>query len=218
MKLKARQKLVMIGDSITDCGRLHPVGEGNSQALGQGYVALVDGWLRSVYPELGIRVVNMGIGGNTVRHLEQRWQLDVLDLQPDWLSVMIGTNDVWRQFDHPLQPELHVYPDEYERTLRKLVAASRPLLDGLVLMAPFYLEPNRDDPMRRRMDEYGSIVKRIAREFDAIFVDTQAAFDTLLTHTYPASIALDRVHPDLAGHTVLARAFLNAIGFDWTRA
>ena len=43
---------------------------------------------------------------------------DVLDLKPDWLSIMIGINDVWRQFDNPTEPELHVYPD---RTLLALL-------------------------------------------------------------------------------------------------
>ncbi|WP_067926244.1 SGNH/GDSL hydrolase family protein [Alicyclobacillus shizuokensis] len=217
MRLQAGQKLVMIGDSITDCGRQRPVGEGSSAALGSGYVALVDGWLRAAYPELGVRVVNMGIGGDTVRHLAARWQTDVLDLHPDWLSVMIGINDVWRQFDHPLQPELHVLPEEYEQTLRTLLGQVRYRLSGLVLMTPFYLEPNKEDAMRRRMDEYGRIVKRVADDLNAVFVDTQAAFDKLWAHTYPSSIALDRVHPDLAGHTVLARAFLDAVGFDFNR-
>ncbi|WP_026962647.1 SGNH/GDSL hydrolase family protein [Alicyclobacillus herbarius] len=217
MRIQAKQKLVMIGDSITDCGRQRPVGEGSSLALGNGYVALVDGWLRALYPDYGIRVVNMGIGGDTVRHLAARWQTDVINQKPDWLSVMIGINDVWRQFDHPLQPEWHVLPEEYEQTLRSLLEQVRGSLSGLVLMTPFYLEPNRDDPMRRRMDEYGRIVRRVADDFAAVFVDTQAAFDQLWAHTYPASIALDRVHPDLAGHTLLARAFLQAIGFDFQR-
>ena len=39
MKLERHDKLVMIGDSITDCGRARPVGEGGFDALGHGYVA-----------------------------------------------------------------------------------------------------------------------------------------------------------------------------------
>ena len=34
MKLQKNDKLLFIGDSITDCGREHPVGEGSS-GLGQ---------------------------------------------------------------------------------------------------------------------------------------------------------------------------------------
>jgi lysophospholipase L1-like esterase len=214
VKLSTGDKLVFIGDSITDCGRARPAGEGRD-ALGNGYVSLVAALLTAVCPERRIRVVNMGISGNTVRHLKARWETDVLELRPDWLSIMIGINDVWRQFDQPLLPHTHVYIEEYEATLRALVAETRPTLKGLVLMTPFYIEPGRDDAMRATMDRYGAVVRRAAAEHDAVFVDTQAAFDAVLRHLYPAVLAGDRVHPGAAGHMVLARAFLNAVGFRW---
>lgn len=215
LKLEKRDKLVMIGDSITDCERARPVGEGLFNAIGRGYVAIVEALLTAAYPELGIRVVNMGISGNTVRDLNDRWQTDVIDLKPDWLSIMIGINDVWRQYDMPLVTEQHVYIEEYKRTLEELVAATRPKVKGLVLMTPFYIEPNKSDAMRSTMSQYGEVVKEIAARHDALAVDTQAAFDRVLEHLYPATLAWDRVHPNQTGHAVLARAFLQAVGFDY---
>ncbi|MEY9093438.1 hypothetical protein ABH899_002044 [Paenibacillus sp. RC84] len=47
-------------------------GEGRTDALGSGYAAQVDALIRSVYPELAVRIVNMGTGGNTVRELKER--------------------------------------------------------------------------------------------------------------------------------------------------
>jgi lysophospholipase L1-like esterase len=216
MRLTTGERILFIGDSITDCGRRQPVGDGRD-ALGNGYVSLVHALLHAAYPERRLRVINMGTSGNTVRHLKERWQRDVLDLRPDWLSVMIGINDVWRQFDSPTMPEIHVSLEEYEATLRELLGRTRPGLRGLVLMTPFYLEPNRADPMRAAMDRYGAVVRRLAAEWDALLVDTQAAFDGILQHVYPGFLAADRVHPNLIGHTVLARAFLDAVGFDWSR-
>ncbi|MFC0214746.1 SGNH/GDSL hydrolase family protein [Paenibacillus chartarius] len=213
MKLEKGSKLVMIGDSITDCGRNRPVGDGFN-ALGSGYVAIVNAMLQSGYPELGIRVINMGISGNTVLDLKDRWYSDVLELKPDWLSIMIGINDVWRQFDTPFQTEKHVDIDTYERELRSLVRQMKPDLKGLVLMTPFYIEPNRDDAMRARMDAYGAVVKRIADEEGTILVDTQAAFEPVLKHLYPAALCWDRVHPSMPGHMVLAKAFLRGIGYE----
>ncbi len=217
MKLEHGKKLLFIGDSITDCDRQRPDGEGLFGATGKGYVTLVDAFLQSSYPELGIRVVNMGVSGNTVRDLASRWETDVTDRKPDWLSVMIGINDVWRQFDTPFITDWHVLPEEYETTLRELVRRTQPSVSGLVLMTPFYLEPNRSDAMRARMDQYGAIVRKIAEEHGTLFVDTQAAFDKVLKTLYPGTLAWDRVHPTQAGHMVLARAFLNAVGFDWNR-
>ena len=215
MRIEQNSKLVMIGDSITDTGRAQPVGEGRNDALGTGYVSLVDALIGAVYPHHALRIVNMGTSGNTVRSLKERWQRDVLDLTPDWVSVMIGINDVWRQFDSPRQPESHVYAEEYAATLEELVAATRPRVKGLVLMTPFYIEPNPADPMRAMMDRYGVIVREIAGRHDALFVDTQAAFNETLPALYPATLAWDRVHPNRTGHMALARAFLNAVGFAW---
>ncbi|GIN56412.1 lipase [Lederbergia ruris] len=217
MLLEKDQKLLFIGDSVTDCDRAKPEGEGVFQALGNGYVSIVDAFLQSTYPELGIRVVNKGTSGNTVRDLHARWQEDVLDQNPDWLSIMIGINDVWRQFDSPFIKHQHVYIEEYEETLRKIVQESKPTVNQIVLMTPFYIEPNEEDLMREKMDQYGKVVEKIANEEDCLLINTQAAFNKVLKNLYPAAIAWDRVHPNATGHTVLAKAFLNRIGFNWAK-
>ena len=212
MKIAPHSKLVFIGDSITDCERARPVGEGLFGALGKGYVSLVEGLLAAIDPSSAIRVVNMGTSGNTVLDLKARWQTDVVALKPDWLVIMIGVNDVWRQFDMPRQTEIHVSPEVYAKTLDGLVAATKSKVKGLVLMSPFYIEPNPADAMRARMDEYGAIVKKTARKHGALFVDTQAAFNGALRHMHANNLAWDRVHPNNIGHAILARAFLNAVG------
>ena len=217
MQLGANQKLLFIGDSVTDAGRQRPDGEGLFDALGKGYPALVDALLEAAYPALAVRVVNQGASGNTVRDLEARWNTDVLAHRPDWLCVCIGINDVWRQFDSPRRPETAVPLAEYRETLHRLCRDTRPALaGGLILMTPFYVESNRGDAMRSRMDEYGAAVRGVADETDALFVDTQAAFDAALLHRHSAALAWDRVHPNLAGHMILARAFLHSVGFAWT--
>jgi|UniRef100_UPI004049D0D6 lysophospholipase L1-like esterase len=211
MKIAPHSKLLLIGDSITDCERARPIGEGLFGAVGKSYVQLLEGLLYAKFPAHAVRVVNMGTSGNTVLDLKARWKTDVLDLKPDWLSIMIGVNDVWRQFDLPRQKEIHVLPKVYERTLQELVHQTRPKLKGLIMLAPFYIEPNKSDAMRARMDEYGAIVKKVAAKNKAIFIDTQAAFDEVLPHMHANAIAWDRVHPNIIGHTIIARAILNAI-------
>jgi lysophospholipase L1-like esterase len=215
LAIAANSKLIMIGDSITDCERARPVGEGLFGALGKGYVSLVDGFLQAVYPQRRIRVVNMGTSGNTARDLAARWQTDVIDQKPEWVSVMIGINDVWRQFDTPWQHEWHVPLADYRRLLTGLVAETRPRLAGMVLMTPYIIDPNRQDPMRAMMEEYGAAVKELARKHDAVFVDTQAALDAVLAHLHPATLAWDRIHPNTIGHAAIARAFLRAVNFQF---
>jgi lysophospholipase L1-like esterase len=215
MKIKSNSTLLFIGDSITDAGRAQPVGEScpwGWGGAGGGYVAQVHAILTAWHADRHIRVLNTGSSGNTVRDLKARWQRDVLDLKPDWLSIMIGINDVWRQFDNPLNRAAGVPLDEYTSTLEKLVAKTKPTLKGLVLMTPYFIEALADDAMRARMDEYGKAVKGIGKRHGAIVIDTQAAFNKVLAHYHAGAIAWDRVHPGPAGHMVIARAFCEAIG------
>ena len=211
MEIKDGKTLLFVGDSITDCGRSRPVGVGGD-GLGDGYVRLVDSLLASTYPQRCIKVLNTGISGNRVTDLESRWQSDVLDLKPDWLSVMIGINDVWRHFDDASNPH-QVTIEYFEAALRELVSKVQGRVDGLVLMTPFYLESDKGDAMRSMMDQYGASVRKVANESNARFVDTQAAFDTYLAERPSASLCGDKVHPSQVGHMVLAKAFLDEVGY-----
>lgn len=213
MKIEQNSRLLFIGDSITDCGRAIPVGEGSG--LGNGYVSLVNAFLQAYYPERKIRVINMGTSGNTVRDLKTRWQHDVISLAPDWLGIMIGINDVWRHFDSALQPDIQVSLQEYRSTLLALTQAVRPSLKGLVIMAPYFLETNAEEPMRQMMDVYGQEAAEVAKEVAAIFVNTQSAFDQYLQVQHSMSLSGDRIHPNITGHMLIAQAFLCAIDFEW---
>lgn len=215
MKLQDNSKLVFIGDSISDYERARPVGEGLSEGLGNSYVRLVDAFLRTTYPQSCVRIVNMGISGNTTRDLLERWKTDVLDLKPDWLAILIGINDVWRQFDSPLMTEIQIDAHEYEQNLRSLITQAEPGLRGLILMTPYMMETNRADPMRARMDEFGAIVKKLAQETGAVLVDLQAAFDEYLQYHHSMSVAWDRIHPDLLGHMIIAKALLRELDYNW---
>jgi Lysophospholipase L1 and related esterases len=213
MKIEPDSLLLMIGDSVTDCGRARSAEANAPGALGDGYVAEIDAALRKLGPEHRVRVINVGISGDTIRDLAGRWEADVLAHDPQWLSVMIGINDVWRQF-RPGREAESVPLDEFEETYDRLIARVRPKLRGLILMTPFFVEPSASDAMRRRTDDYGACVKMLARRHDAVLVDTQAAFDRAIADVGVQALAPDRVHPTREGHRVLARAFLDAIGAD----
>ena len=214
MLFEKNDTVLFIGDSISDYDRARPVGEGLFNAWGTSYVSDVGALLTCMYPEMQLRVVNMGISGNQARDLEARWQTDVMDQKPDWVSILIGINDVWRQFDVPEIKEQHVSPEDYEKSLRHLIEVTRPTVKGMILMTPYMMEPNRGDAMRARMDEYGEIVKKLAAEYGLICVDLQAAWDKLFEHMHPMNIAWDRIHPNQVGCMYIAKTFLAAVGFE----
>jgi lysophospholipase L1-like esterase len=218
MRIQPKSRLVFIGDSITDCGRKRPIGESAFDgALGNGYVSLIDAALASGYPDCEIKIINVGVSGNTVHDLKYRWAADVLALKPDWLSVLVGINDVWQQISQTESNEHNNSAHEFGHILDELIQQVRPGLQGLILMSPYYLETNLEDPMRVMMDHYGELVAEVAAAHDAILVDTQSNFDRILRWTDPLDLALDRIHLNLPGHMILARAFLQQINFSWGR-
>jgi lysophospholipase L1-like esterase len=203
-----RQKIVMIGDSITDCGRRDV-----NAPYGNGYVSLVRAMILARYPERHLTFVNRGIGGDTTRHLAARWQEDVIDERPDWLSCKIGINDVWRSYDSDGQGAVPL--DEYTATLERLLTTAREQTGcKLIVMEPYIIDLDRANPMRPHMDEYGLAARKIAHKLGAVNVRTQEAFDRVLHDTEPEDWADDKVHPNLEGHAVIAEAFLRAVGFE----
>ncbi len=214
MKLQDRETLLFIGDSVTDAGRQRPIGIAAGDGLGNGFVKVVDTLLNVYYPEQFFQIFNMGCSGHTSRDLLARWQTDVFDLNPDIVVLCIGFNDVWRQFDSPARPSSHVLPDEYRTNMRTMIEDTIPKVRELILMTPYYLEKNRDDDMRKKMDEYGTIVKELADEYSLSCVDLQKEFDDYLTYRYPAYVMWDRVHPGAVGGFIIARTLLRELLFD----
>jgi lysophospholipase L1-like esterase len=207
MLFEDRQKIMFVGDSITDCDR-----RGVAAPYGNGYVSLVRNLLLARYPERQLVIVNQGIGGDTTRQLAARWEQDVIAERPDWLAVLIGINDVWRTYDSDGVGAVPL--SEYTATLRDLLDRTRAVTTArVILMEPYMIEPDRTRPMRRQMDSYGAAVRQIAAEYDAILVRTQAAFDTALASSTPDDWADDQIHPNAAGHAVIALSLLKAIAF-----
>ena len=208
-------RIVFAGDSVTDMGSVQPVGEGLGDNVGNGYVRAVENLLSAVYPELRIRVTNSGISGNTSRDLLARYERDVVSLKPDWVSICIGINDVWRQFDCPAMADRWVLPEEYRENIEKMIIAVKDSVKGIFILSPYYMEPNREDTMRKRMDEYTAICAELAEKYGCRFVNFQKMYEDYFQIRHSTSIAWDRVHPNRIGSALMAREFLKQCDFDF---
>ena len=208
-------RIVFAGDSVTDMDSVQPVGEGLFDNVGHGYVRVLESILASYYPEVFLRVTNSGTGGNTSRDLLNRFDRDVVDLNPDWVSICIGINDVWRQFDSPAITSGHVYPDEYERNVETMIEKVKGKVKGIFILSPYIIEPLREDMMRKEMDKYVEICRRLADKHGCIFVDFQQMFEDYCKIRHSSYLAWDRIHPNQVGATLMAREFLKHCDFDY---
>lgn len=215
MIFESGDRIVFAGDSVTDMGSAQPVGEGLFDNVGRGYVREVENLLAVCYPERIIRITNSGISGNTSRDLLARYDRDVVDLDPDWVSICIGINDVWRQFDVPALTDAQVQPEEYRENVEKMILKVKKKVKGIFILSPYIIEPNRSDWMRARMDEYVAICRELAEKHGCVFVDFQQMYEDYCKVRHSASIAWDRIHPNQIGAMLMAKTFLSHCGFEY---
>ena len=186
--------IVFIGDSVTDCGRRDDAPD----YLGEGYVRLIAGTL----PER--RIINVGINGNRVVDLRDRWHIDVVEQKPDILSVYIGINDTWRRYDANDPTTAASFEADYRACLVDIGGAST-----LILMEPFVLPVNDEqERWHEDLDEKRAVVARLAEEFGAGFVPLQSVLAAAAEDHGATSLAQDGVHPTELGHRLIADAWL----------
>lgn len=190
--------VVFAGDSVTDCGRRE-----DADGLGHGYVRELAGDTRLA----DCRVVNVGVGGDRLADLEQRWQQDVVAEQPDIVSVLIGINDTWRHFDSGIPSDLDLFAGRYRSLLAALPAHTR-----IILVEPFVVPVSQDQVgWRDDLDPRIAAVAHLAEEFGAVRVPLDGTLNQRAESLGAAEIAADGVHPTERGHHEIAAAWLHAV-------
>ncbi len=200
------------GDSITDAGREKEKQEpNNSRSFGSGYAFLAASTLLSDLPEKRLVLYNRGISGNKVYQLAERWEEDCLELKPDVLSILIGINDYWHMRDGKYNGTIEIYENDYrallQRTKEKLPDVK------LIICQPFAVPDTSavDESWIAPVKEYQVVAKKMADEFDALWVPFQEVFDEAVKHAPATYWTNDGVHPSMAGAQLMAEAWLRVV-------
>jgi len=206
LRIKPGATVLFQGDSITDCGR----DRDNPADLGRGYALMAAGLFGVDQPELGVKFLNRGIGGDRVKDLQARWKEDCIALQPDWVTIYIGINDCWRRYDRDDPTSAASFEAGYRELLER---TQRETGANLVLMEPFVLPVPADrGAWREDLDPKIDVVRRLAREYGALLVPLDGLFAQASMRAESAYWAPDGVHPSPAGHALIAKAWLQTIG------
>ena len=209
------QRVLYIGDSVTDGGwgrsggNMTPSNQRNLKDLnhiyGHSYMMLCAAHYESTQPYAGLKFFNRGISGNTLDDLKERWQQDVLNLKPDILSVLIGTNDVWNYIkEHDNLDGFDIVG--WEALYRSLLNEARTCNPNLkiALGTPFVSKttPKNQQDLCHRL---ASAVRRIAKDFNAVVMPFDDMFRELQqSHPDTRYWIWDAVHPTPAGHQRMA--------------
>ena len=161
------------------------------------------------YPDKNITFLNRGVSGNRVVDLNRRWEEDCLQLNPTWVSIYIGINDVWRRYDDNDRTSIEQFYEGY----RQLIERTNEHTDAkLILVEPFCLPvPEDRKAWREDLDPKIQAIRELAREFHTLYVPLDGLFASVSTQIDPAHWAEDGVHPTPAGHALIAKAWLEAV-------
>ena len=201
------------GDSITDAGRDKPSG-GN---LGYGYATMVTGALSAEYP-YDYTFYNRGISGNRVVDVYARIKEDIINLKPDYMSILVGVNDVW----HEYAQQNGVDAEKFEMLYNLMLDEIKKALPNvkIMLLEPFVLPgsatentpetPDRWEYFRKEVDLRREAVARVAKKQNLPFVSLQEMFNKVNADAPARYWLKDGVHPSAAGHELIKREWLKA--------
>ena len=205
-------RIVFQGDSITDGGRGR-TGDPNS-ILGQSYVFLIAAPLAADSPEKNLTFYNRGVSGNTLGDLIARWQTDVIDLKPDYLSILVGINDVANIVQNPQNGETAAdFETRYDALLKKTIQQFPNI--KLVLCEPFIFPSSAilgSFPVYQAETKKLQVtVEKLGLKYQVPVVHFQKVFDQASLRAPIGYWIWDGVHPTYAGHQLMADEWVRVV-------
>ena len=207
-------KLVLFqGDSITDCHRV----KDDILSMGMGYALMAAGELGGKYPG-EYEFINKGISGNRITDVYARIKRDIINLKPDYMSILIGVNDVWHEVDGDNGVSAEKFEIIYDMLIEEVIQALPHI--KIMILEPFVLEgkkttateikPDRWEYFKNETPLRAAVAKRIAEKYGLTYVSLQEKFDAACKQM-PTSYWLgDGVHPTPMGHWLIKEEWMKA--------
>lgn len=208
------KRILFQGDSITDCSRNRE----QISSMGTGYALMVKGQLGCEQPG-EYEFINKGISGNRIVDVYARIKQDIINLKPDYMSLLIGVNDVWHELGGRCNG---VSAEKFEKIYDMLIGEVLEALPDLKIMilAPFVLEasatmateeePGRWDSFRTEVPLRAAAAERIAKKYGLPFITLQDKFDEACKQAPASYWLVDGVHPTPMGHWIIKNEWLKA--------
>lgn len=209
-KLKENDVILFQGDSITDGNRGRSNDPNHIHGHGYQYILASEMYIDNL--DKNIEVINRGISGNRISDLRARWDEDCIDLKPTVLSILVGINDLNYHFETGSAPTPEKYSEIYRSILDRALSQNPDLF--IVIMEPFFgVSENKEfsDFMQTNVGRYAAEARKIADEYDAVFVPLQDMFDEYAKTTDIFKLLWDGVHPTTGGHLLVTKRWKECV-------
>lgn len=202
---EAKKVIVFQGDSITDAARIRQ----DPYNMGQGYPTRVAGQMGLANPGT-YQFYNRGVSGDRIVDIYARMKYDIINLKPDYLSILVGVNDVWHERDAANGVSAPKFKKVYGMLLEELKEALPDL--KIMLLEPF-VRPGEDtgknyDWFRSEVALRGQAAKELAEEYGLAFMPLQADLDALAEKAPETYWLHDGVHPTIYFHQYIAQKWI----------
>lgn len=218
MKIKEGSRVCCLGDSLTEMGF---------------WIYDINGYLADIGSKT--RFYNCGIGGNMSSDAPYYLEDEVLKLDPDYVIVMFGANDVGPHLYGIEQRSKEFSDEEREREIlkrRKRYALNMEIICKMlvqrnvkvILMTPMPFDDYERDIDREiiygaydEIKRCGEAVKNAADKTDANVIELCEQFKAVEDYFEKDGVRLymdDRVHPNENGHKIMASIILKYLEYD----
>lgn len=193
--------LLFLGDSITDCNHYF-----DPENLGQGYVRMIYGKINT--PDKIYQVLNKGNDGFTVPAVRRLWKRSCLNLQPDFITILIGINDlaVMRNTGITASVGLADFREQYQTLIDDIrMMTDCPILLMEPFIFPYPAEYSTWEPELHAMSE---IIQDIASKNQVTFLPL---WENLLLEAKKygySEITIDGIHLTKYGHQLIAEKWI----------
>ena len=201
-------KIVALGDSTTNCVKKAGVTEDTA-------------WRTLLAADLAkrlgrpVEVVNAGVDADIAPLALGRLERDVLARKPDWVVILLGTNDAG--FFRPpngVADTPRVAVEEFGKAMREIVQRIRKAGAGVALctsvpMSGHYglrnLPAYRQNGLNYLVKQYAEVTRRLAKDLGLPLAEVHEAFER---HPQRDALISDGIHPNAAGQRLIADTLL----------
>lgn len=197
MKIERKARILFDGDSITDAGR----DRADEHSL--------SGYNRIIADRIGAeRCYNRAVSGERTTELLARWERTLDETRPDYVSILIGINDVWRKYDSNNPTSHEKFKENYETILRTVC----PRVKGVILLEPYLIPvlPEREI-MREDLNPKIDVIRALARKYRTAYVPLNGLYAEASITGDPKDYSDDSVHPNTGGHAFIAAEWLKHV-------
>lgn len=196
------QKILFLGDSITDANRnWNP----HTKGLGEGYVHIISNVLNN--RRLPCQIINKGHDGFTVPSLLRTLEQDCLLQEPDFVSILVGINDVGISMNTQVTLEMQDFSNNYEQLIHRIRQHTHA---PIICMAPFiFPHPQEYFYWIPEILKAQAYIQKTAAANDLTFLPLHERLNEDADRYGYREITTDGIHLTEKGHEILAQAWLD---------